>query len=70
MEENDNLGENSENFQFLCLRCQQKFKTYCGILQHMQFYKKIMQLIKGRWLEQQSGQKLINEISRADRQCI
>ena len=39
IEQNDNLGESSENFPFPCSRCQRKFKTYRGTLQHMRFCK-------------------------------
>ena len=39
MEQNENLGESSENFQFPCSWCQQKFKTCRVILQHMRFCK-------------------------------
>ena len=39
MEQNDSLGESNENFPFLYSRCQRKFKTYRGTLQHMQFCK-------------------------------
>ena len=39
MVQNEDLGESSEHFQFPCSRYQQKFKLYCGTLQHMQFWK-------------------------------
>ena len=39
MEQNENLGKNSENFPFSCSRCQRKFKAYRGTLQHLRFCK-------------------------------
>ena len=40
MEQNENLSESSENFQFPCSRYQRKFKTCRGTLQYMRFCKK------------------------------
>ena len=37
MDQNDNLGESNENFPFPYQRCQRKFKTYRGTLQHIRF---------------------------------
>ena len=39
MEQNKNLDKSSENFRYPCSRCQRKFKTCRGTLQHMQFFK-------------------------------
>ena len=49
IEQNDNLGESSENFPFPWSRCQRKFKAYHGTIQHMRFCKENHAIDEGEW---------------------
>ena len=62
MEQNENLGKNSENFPFSCSLCQRKFKTYRGTLQQLLFCKKSHAIHQGEGTRTIIGTKPDNEM--------
>ena len=62
MEQSDNLGESNENFTFSWSRCQRKFKTYRGTLEHMQFCKENHATDEGEGTEAIIGTEPENEM--------